>query len=202
MNLKSTDLYIFRHGETDWNRQMRFQGHTDIPLNHEGIVQAKNLSSLVEPLNVQMILSSNLQRARVTAEIVNEKMQVPMLISEDLRECGLGDLEGLERSVVIEKYGDQWQRWLSIDQDDLDFAFNNGESKRAHLFRLQNYIQAHCLQSDLQRIGISTHGGSLRRLIHACEGAPTEPAPIPNCALYHVRLIHADLRWVFVGRIE
>lgn len=200
----TTDLFIFRHGETDWNREKRFQGHTNIPLNEEGIRQAKELVNRIRPCRAEVMLSSDLMRARVTAEIVNQELQLPLLLSQELRECALGDPEGLSRAELLENYGElSWQKWLSIRPEDLDFSFPNGESKRAHLHRLKSYLEGFCKKNpQYKRIGVSTHGGGLRRLVHSCDGAPADPVPLPNCVLYHIKFGHRSSKWVFLGRVE
>ena len=70
-------LYLFRHGETEYNRQWRFQGHLDIPLNSKGERQAGDLVPLLAPLNLQAMLSSDLKRASQTARIVAQCLGIP-----------------------------------------------------------------------------------------------------------------------------
>lgn len=202
--MKETDLFIFRHGETDWNKERKLQGHTDIPLNAQGILQAQGLHELIRPFSLQGIVSSDLSRARATAELANRSAKAPLFLSPELRECHLGDVEGMPFDRLMELHGpDSWQRWLSIHPDDFNYAFPNGEAKDRHLDRLVRYLENFCLtNAHYQRLGVSTHGGCLRRLIHFCEGAPHEPVPLPNCALYRVKFLHEGSRWIYVGRIE
>ena len=85
-----------RHGETDWNRERRCQGHTDIPLNEAGIAQAETARDLLSGsgLGIVTIVCSPLSRARRTAEIVNQALGLPMVILEILKESGFGAREG------------------------------------------------------------------------------------------------------------
>ena len=109
---KLIDFFVFRHGETDWNLQKRFQGHTDIPLNSNGREQAEKLKFIVSQLGVEHVLSSDLSRAKETARIAFQDHNLVIEESTDLREALLGDVEGLYRTEVIERYGDGWwQRW-------------------------------------------------------------------------------------------
>ena len=192
-------IFAFRHGETDWNRERRFQGHTDIPLNALGRSQAEELSQRMAELEPEIILSSDLSRAVETAKIVNQSLRVPILYSEHLRECRIGDPEGLVREESFKIFGEaSWERWSSADPDDMDFAFPNGESKREHLQRLTSYIESFCDQSlKYQKIAISTHGGSIRRLVHNCIGAPKTPVPLPNCGLYVMDYDRKSKNWYF-----
>lgn len=202
--MQTTELFIFRHGETDWNREGRFQGHRDIPLNKEGIRQARNLVETMKRYMLDAIVTSDLLRAKATAEILNETLNLPFVVTPELRECTLGDSEGMPREKLIEKYGESaWQRWLSVKPEDHDFCFPNGESKAEHLLRLKNYLEKFCyLNSQYKRIGVSTHGGGVRRLIHSCENAPIDPVPLPNCVLYHVKFDHQSSKWIFLGRVD
>ena len=195
--MKPVTVYAFRHGETDWNRDRRFQGHTDISLNEVGKYQAKALAWQVREASPETILSSDLMRAKETTEIVNQWIQVPVIHSSKLRECKLGDPEGKTIESVIEQYGPQdWGRWRSALPQDLDFSFPNGETKRQHLERMLNFIQGFLLQqTHLERIAISTHGGSLLRLVHHCIGAPDSPIAIPNCALYRLTFLRNSQEW-------
>lgn len=197
------EFYIFRHGETDWNQSHRFQGHTDIPLNQNGINQALELSLFIQKINPEIILSSDLSRALLTAQIINQHLQLKVMETPALRECRLGEPEGLLRSEIETKYGpDSWKKWLSIDKQDLDFSFPEGESKREHLIRQLNYLENFAFQNtSLKKIAVSTHGGSLRRIIHHCLNSPPNPIPIPNCALYKIIFKLSDKSWHYEGPI-
>jgi probable phosphoglycerate mutase len=202
--MATTDLFIFRHGETDWNRDQRFQGHTDIPLNAAGRAQAQDLRVLIEKYKPQVIVSSDLSRARETAEIVNTTMKLPFVIDEALREGKLGDSEGMYRDDVTAKYGnDIWDRWSSMHEKDMDFGFPNGETKREHLARMVHHLEKFCrAHPQFQRVAVSSHGGSLRRLIHNCFGAPEAPVNFHNCVLYQISFDRDTGRWLYYGQLE
>jgi len=196
-------IFLFRHGETDWNRERRFQGHTDIELNDAGQQQAKELSARLQALNLNVLLSSDLKRARKTAEIVNADLKLPLFISAALRECRLGDPEGKLRETIIEEYGPPaWARWLSVAPQDHHYGFPNGETKNDHLVRLLRYIEPFCeAHPHFKNIGVSTHGGSVRRLAHYAANSPTEPIALPNCALYELAYSRDDRSWRYVGEL-
>lgn len=86
--------FFMRHGETHWNRERRIMGRTDIPLNETGIYQAYETQQYVKDLGIQTICTSPLQRARQTADILNETLKVPMTEIANLKEFGWGDHEG------------------------------------------------------------------------------------------------------------
>lgn len=197
--MNRVELLIFRHGETDWNLQFKFQGHTDIPLNQTGHAQARELAPLMKRYHPEIILTSDLMRAQQTATEANAMIHVPIVISKDLRETHLGDAEGMHRDTVIDTYGHAHiLKWRSTREEDLDFGFPNGETKAQHRDRLTNYISSFChAKPQYRRIGVSTHGGSLHRLIHHCESSPNEDLHIPNCSLFRIYYEPKTNRWFY-----
>ena len=92
-----TELIFIRHGETDWNRQQRFQGQIDVPLNATGHVQAQRLSAALAGERFDLLISSDLQRARQTVAPLEQRLARPLLAQAGWREQGFGVLEGTER---------------------------------------------------------------------------------------------------------
>ena len=88
-------LLLVRHGETDWNAEGRLQGHTDRPLNDYGRTQARRLAEQLHGDGIAAIYASDLVRARETAEILSERLGLPVLLDADLRERNWGSWEGL-----------------------------------------------------------------------------------------------------------
>jgi broad specificity phosphatase PhoE len=89
-------LFIVRHGQTSWNVEGRAQGHTDIPLDETGLEQARALAAGFQPgCTVSKIYTSDLSRARQTAEILAHRLDADLIIREDLRERCFGEYEGL-----------------------------------------------------------------------------------------------------------
>ena len=196
-------FFIFRHGETDWNAERRFQGHTDIPLNETGRRQANELAKKIKSLDLNAILTSDLVRARETAEICGKDANVPVQVFPQLREANLGDAEGMLREEVIAKYGSNaWARWISVKTEDLDFGYPNGELKSDQLARVLNFLRTYLSDNhDFVRLGISSHGGVVRRVVHSCVGAPADPVPLPNCSIYHLTYNSEQNLWSYVGRL-
>jgi len=87
--------FVFlRHGSTDWNQENRLLGQQDIPLNDRGCEQAKEASQILTYLQFSMIVCSPLQRCQQTADIINEKLNLPTFTHEGLMEANLGEKEG------------------------------------------------------------------------------------------------------------
>ncbi len=101
-------FFYLRHGQTDYNRQGRYQGSLDIALNETGIAQAHSALSALQDCPATHIYCSPLQRARQTADIVNQSLNLPLIEIPDLRECNFGELEGkLADGVAL---SDAWRR--------------------------------------------------------------------------------------------
>jgi broad specificity phosphatase PhoE len=92
--LPSRRFVFLRHGQTDWNVQSRIQGHTDIPLNPTGIEQAQAAAVRLANCGIDGIVSSPLQRAFKTAQIVGEALRLPVGVDADLKERPFGIFEG------------------------------------------------------------------------------------------------------------
>jgi broad specificity phosphatase PhoE len=200
MNMK-TQIFLFRHGQTDWNKEGRFQGHTDIPLNQTGIEEAIELMSYIERIRPELIVSSDLQRAIKTAEIVNKNLNLRMQITDSLRETNLGEAEGRYRSEVDQIFGaEAMAQWISIDPQTLDFGFPSGESKKQVITRVLNYLESVITKNPVQKLAVSTHGGVIKRICHHISNLPTESIPIKNCCLYELEYSHAEKQWRFISQ--
>jgi probable phosphoglycerate mutase len=106
-----TTLLLARHGETDWNRDHRWQGHDGPPLNETGRSQARELARQMQALDA--IYASDTIRVRETAGIVAERHDVELHVDARLREMGFGVWEGLTRAEIEQRHGDDFARWLA-----------------------------------------------------------------------------------------
>lgn len=178
------EIYIFRHGETDWNREGRMQGHADIPLNETGRNQALVLQTYFAKHPVEVFLCSDLGRAMETAEIARGALSAPIVMDPRQRETDLGDAEGLTRAE-LSKLGETngWAQWASFP-DNWNFRFPNGETKQQHLDRIRDGLIDFLKRTPFTKIGLSSHGGSMRRLLHSLRPEVTEPIDVGNCFLY------------------
>jgi len=102
-------LYIVRHGQTDWNLKEITQGETNVPLNSEGIKQAKTLRKNLKDINFDVVFSSDLLRAKQTAEIISLERKLAIKTAKALRERRYGKYEGTPQSEMREIY-DTWEK--------------------------------------------------------------------------------------------
>ncbi len=141
-----TTLLLVRHGETDWNADGRLQGQTDRPLNDYGRRQAQQLAETLETDKLEAIYSSDLARARETAEIVGERLGLPVALDPDLREKDWGNWEGL----------------TPVERDRVEFV---GETTEAHQERTLRALRRIAERHAGDRpVLVVTHGGSMRRV--------------------------------------
>ena len=99
-------IILVRHGATDWNLQGRCQGSADRDLSEVGVRQAEQTASLFSREKIHAIYSSNLRRARQTAELISQPHNLPVRIENDVRALNHGELEGLTFNEIKEKYSD------------------------------------------------------------------------------------------------
>ncbi|WP_040952841.1 histidine phosphatase family protein [Gorillibacterium massiliense] len=104
-----TTFGIIRHGETDWNREKRAQGITDVPLNEEGFAQARKLAVRLSEEKWDMIYTSDLVRAKATAELIAEALGIEVRVDVRLREKTHGRLDGTTVEERIERWGEGWR---------------------------------------------------------------------------------------------
>jgi broad specificity phosphatase PhoE len=99
-----TMFYLVRHGQTDWNKEGRYQGQADTPLNAVGEEQARLLAGKFDGIRIDAIYSSDLQRARRTAEAIGQALQLPVQLDVRLREINHGVWEGMLFSDIVRRY--------------------------------------------------------------------------------------------------
>lgn len=177
-----TRIYLFRHGETDWNKERRIQGHIDIPLNDRGREQARALARHIERLGVQSIVSSDLSRALETATLASGRSTL-VRSDQRLREIHLGKLQGLTREEMKGLLTPEQEAMLN-DQplSDADIVNLGGETGLQVYTRALEAMLEHLKLTGHTTIGVSTHGGVARRLLERALGY--FPPSTPNSVLY------------------
>lgn len=168
-----TTIGFIRHGCTDWNKEKRKQGQSDVPLNEMGRRQAQALAKRLVSGEWDVIVSSDLIRAKETAEIIADHLKLPMLITDTrLRERAWGVLEGTTKQDRIQKWGKNW-RELHADAGEKDELI----LKRG-LTAVDHFITEH----NGKRILIVSHAGIARILLKAMLKKP-ELRPLKNTSL-------------------
>jgi glucosyl-3-phosphoglycerate phosphatase len=102
---------LWRHGQTAWNLERRFQGSTDIPLTEAGVAQARRAARLLAALRPHAIISSDLSRAADTAAELTAVTGLGVTHYEALRETYAGEWQGLTSAEIMARYGEQYAAW-------------------------------------------------------------------------------------------
>lgn len=197
-------LYLFRHGQTDWNVQSRFQGHRDIPLNARGLAQAEALAARAVGLGIERVISSDLSRARQTAEAVCARLGVPLELTPDLREVHIGEYEGMATDEILARFGeDALAMWYAPVRTpaDLELSAPGGEPLRVVVRRVEALLAAQ-LERPERVVGVSTHGGVLRRMIGWMFPEVEGLHAIGNTTLFQLRWDADASSWRFIQRID
>jgi broad specificity phosphatase PhoE len=155
-----TTLLLVRHGETDWNRDGRWQGHSDTPLNELGRRQARDLAGQLD--GVDVVYSSDLARARETAEILAVQLGLDVRLDPRLRERGFGAWEGLNAAEIESGFADAHRRWQAGEGAGAEDA----ESFDAFGARVRSFVEDVLRRHPDEAVLVIGHGGSIR-VIHA-----------------------------------
>ena len=156
-----TTILLARHGESDWNRTKRWQGFADRPLTDLGRRQAMELAARLEETELDAVYSSDLQRARETADIVARSKGLEVHRVPGLREVDVGSWSGLTRAEAEARYPEAYARWLRGDE-----GWDDGETYDQLGERVIRAVQRIAKDHDGQRVLIVAHGGTIRA-IHA-----------------------------------
>lgn len=182
------ELIAVRHGETDWNRIRRLQGHTDIALNQTGVDQAVRLAEALASESIATIHSSDLGRALATAEPVAAALGLTVRHDPLLRERNYGLLEGKTFAEILEHYPEEAER---LRLRDASHRMPDGESQEEFFLRVVGAVRAIATEEerhgeDARNVLIVTHGGVLDMLYRAAKGLPLAGErkwPIPNALI-------------------
>jgi 2,3-bisphosphoglycerate-dependent phosphoglycerate mutase len=176
-----------RHGETDWNREDRFQGHADPPLNDAGHTQARELAERLAGEPIAAVYASPLRRAFETADAIAVPHGLAVQQEPGLREVDVGSWTGLTREEVEQRDPEGYRRWLAFGQ-----GWGDGESYDALGERVIATLVTVAASFDGDTVAVVTHGGPIRATLAAAAGIPYSEArgpdavPIGNCAVFRL----------------
>lgn len=166
-----TRLLVIRHGETPWNTEARIQGHIDIPLNDKGRWQAERVAQALADEELHAIYSSDLQRARHTAEAIAQAVGLPLSVDESLRERHFGRFEGMTQEEVAAQWPEEARRWRERDPA---YGPDGGETLEDFYGRCMDAITRLARQHPGQSIALVAHGGVLDCFYRAANGLELE----------------------------
>jgi probable phosphoglycerate mutase len=155
-------IILWRHGQTLWNVERRFQGSTDVPLTEDGLAQARRAARLLVALKPDAIVSSDLQRAAHTAAELARLTGLEVAHDEGLRETYAGVWQGLTHEEIIERHGDQYAAWKRGEP----VRRGGGELESEVADRAAPVVLRHAEKlPDDGTLVVVSHGGTIRTTI-------------------------------------
>ena len=189
-----TEMIFVRHGETDWNRELRFQGHVDVALNAIGLEQARRLASRLAAEPAAHLYVSDLLRAQQTAQPVAHQLGVTSVTEPALREQSFGTVDGMRVDDIKAQHPRAWEQWLRFHED---FCMPGGETTREFHARVLDAVYRIAGDHPGATLVVVTHGGVLDMIWRTARSLPLSgprQSEIPNAGVSRVR--------VSAGRIE
>lgn len=164
-------IFLVRHGQTEWNHEQRYQGHTDVSLDKIGIKQAELVAARLFEKGLKAVYSSDLQRASKTAQIIADVAGCPLHTTPLLREANFGEWEGKTRLQIQEGYPGLFDKYRA---DSINYRPPSGETLDEVRQRITEALTR--IKEEVQdgSVAIVGHGGSLRWIIMDCLSAPIE----------------------------
>lgn len=200
-------LYVVRHGETDWNKLRKVQGHSDIPLNEYGRLLARQTADGMKDIQFDLAFTSPLVRARETAEIILRGRDIPIYDEPRIQEMGFGVCEGMCcRGENRDPGSDEFNKLFT---DTANYKVpKGGESIEQLEERIQDFLDELCSSKELRdkTILVATHGAALTAMLNCINGqkdaAQFWGKGVPrNCSVTEVHIENGKAEITEEGRI-
>jgi probable phosphoglycerate mutase len=186
-----TELVLIRHGETDMNRELRFQGHVDVSLNAIGHEQARRLAARMAGEQADAVYASDLLRAQQTATPIGVQLALQPVAESGLREQSFGRVDGMRVDDIKEQHPRAWEGWLRFEPD---YCMPEGETTRQFHARVMAAVQRIVAAHPQRKLVLVTHGGVLDMIYRTARslglGGPRQ-SEIPNAGFNRIR-VRAD----------
>lgn len=185
--MKTFNLCLVRHGETDWNVENRVQGQLDLPLNSKGLNQAEALLAVVQKMHFDAVYSSDLSRASTTAVPLAQHFGLELKKKIGLRERHYGAFQGFTYEEIGRKDPDALRRFRAREPD---FDMGGGESLNMLRSRCLEQLEFLAFTHPGQTVLAVTHGAVLDTVFRILTNQSIEESlsiPTPNCALNWMR---------------
>ena len=194
-------IYLFRHGETDWNVKNVIQCTKDSELNENGIKQAEKNAEKLKDFGIEIVFSSPLKRAYKTSEILAKKINKKVEINDSLKELNGGDYEGKPKDEVKKLFGnDNYESFFHTKDKGLDLYFPNGETKIEARNRIYKAVLDICEETNYKIIGICSHGFMLREFLRACNF--DNDSGLKNCEIIEAEYDEKNKKLKIIRRIK
>jgi broad specificity phosphatase PhoE len=162
MKAGRTRLFLVRHGELTTSKEWRFVGHTDVEMNDAGVMQIKRIAEKLKGVDIEVLMSSDLKRARKSAEIIGEVIGQRNSVYSSFREINLGHWEGMTREEIVDKFKEEFEK-RSLDISN--FRVEKGESFIDLKNRVIPFLTATLDKHKGKNLLLAAHGGVNRVII-------------------------------------
>ncbi|MBI4844892.1 MAG: histidine phosphatase family protein [Candidatus Omnitrophica bacterium] len=191
MKEKFTEIFLIRHGRTEYNRNRQYCGSLDAPLNEEGMAQVKLLKPKAWRLKPDILFCSPLKRAEQTARILfpDEKIE----FEPALRELNFGEWEGLQFEEIRRIYGDLYAKWIN---DPFSVTPPGAESLVCMQKRCMKFFNSVLEKHERKKIGIISHGGTIKMIllnVNNIERKRFWDVEVKNASLYRLKFKNKKL---------
>ncbi len=200
------DIYLVRHGETDYNKGKRLQGVADIPLNARGIELAERTAEGLRNISFDRIYTSPLIRARKTAEIIRGNRDIEIVPAEGLREISFGDYEGL--TILDGSYNIPDPDFLNFFHAPEKYCTPpNGESIEQLKMRTSSFIREimNHPANEGKTFLMASHGAAIRGILSGLFDLPVSQfwsgGVHKNCAVTLLHAEHGDFEIIFENKV-
>lgn len=188
----ATRITLIRHGETDWNVSGRWQGQAPVPLNSNGLQQARVTAAYLNAKRIAFdaVYASDLSRAYVTASLIVSEIGGEIIKDRRLREIDLGDWQGLTEIEVRDWDGDNLAR---VRADTIHAQRPGGESWKQVGERALSLLREVIANYPNHDVMMTSHGGTIRSVLYELGLLDPKAAHIENCS--RTILMHSDGQW-------
>ena len=185
-------LILIRHGETEWNRERRVQGRTDIKLNERGILQAQSIGKRLADCGICAVYSSPLSRALYTGEQIACGSGCPLYVRDGLTEIQFGVWEGRAIEEISRDYPGQWKNWgIHPELPAAEGAESLNEIENRAVRVVEEILSAHGANDT---VAITSHTMPVKSIIGHYAGIPStafQRIRIDNCS-YNMLMLYPD----------
>ena len=183
-----TELVLIRHGETDMNRELRFQGHVNVSLNATGLEQARRLAARMAGQQADAVYASDLLRAQQTARPIASELALQPVPETGLREQSFGRVDGMRVDDIKAQHPEAWEGWLRFEEH---YAMPEGESTHQFHNRVMEAMYRLVAAHPDGKVVVVTHGGVLDMIYRTARSlglnGPRQ-SDIPNAGFNRIRV--------------
>ena len=199
-----TELVILRHGYSEGNKEKRFSGQMNVPLDNVGKNQAESVAKFIaDNFKVDAIYSSDLSRAYDTVKPLADKLGLEIVKDVNLREVDVGKWQGM----LIEDAKNEFPEEFAAYKENVGRSrFPGGESYEEAMNRGKDVIEKIAKENDGKTVVIATHGGIIRTLRAAWNRISLDEIKtiphVPNASATVVAYDNGKINWIKIGSVE